>query len=472
MNQFLLRYAQVREDFRIPELEGIINLFNIQVSIIENIRSSPFLIVSSQDQDAIKRISSRSVLLKESSKILAQGSSLEDLRAISMKRMTDSHDFDSFSNLSFKFQVDTFGEHISLSDQLNIINSFSFLPLKGMVNLSNPDIIFTIYIDYLHGKCYFGYLISQGQRHLVERFDLKKRSYLGSTSMDAELSLLIANIARVKSGHLVYDPFVGTGSLLYTASFFGAFTIGSDIDGRQIRGNGNFCQNQSLAPCSFDSSLSSSSNPSQSPTSSSINHLDKESKIKDKTATITNVSTNTDQYNVGDKIIDNLIFDITQHPWRMEKSVLSIPSFITIKFNAIITDPPYGIRAGAKRIGRRIDNKDSNEVVDLSFLTSEQRQERYPMTFSYKLKDIVSDLFNFANTFMDSQGMLVFWYPIEREKNYQKFVQEDAFNYKRACIENDGKNLPKDNDRFTLVAAIPQYLRDVDRWLLAFQKKN
>jgi tRNA (guanine10-N2)-methyltransferase len=43
---------------------------------------------------------------------------------------------------------------------------------------------------------------------------------------------------QVVPGSFVYDPFVGTGSFLLTSAQFGAFTMGSDIDGRQIRGKG------------------------------------------------------------------------------------------------------------------------------------------------------------------------------------------------------------------------------------------
>lgn len=50
--------------------------------------------------------------------------------------------------------------------------------------------------------------------------------------MEAELSLIMANQAKAKPGALIYDPFVGTGSMLYTSAFFGAYVIGSDIDGR------------------------------------------------------------------------------------------------------------------------------------------------------------------------------------------------------------------------------------------------
>lgn len=40
---------------------------------------------------------------------------------------------------------------------------------------------------------------------------------------------------QVKKGDLVYDPFVGTGSILVAAAHFGAHTIGADIDIRVVR---------------------------------------------------------------------------------------------------------------------------------------------------------------------------------------------------------------------------------------------
>ena len=51
--------------------------------------------------------------------------------------------------------------------------------------------------------------------------------------MDSELSLISANQALIKPGFLMYDPFVGTGSFLVAAAYFGAFVLGSDIDGRK-----------------------------------------------------------------------------------------------------------------------------------------------------------------------------------------------------------------------------------------------
>lgn len=69
-----------------------------------------------------------------------------------------------------------------------------------------------------------------------------------------------------------------------------------------------------------------------------------------------------EQYGIRDKVVDGLTFDLTVR-------LLSLTAFIQLdtKFNlpqhnpwridgfldAIVTDPPYGVRAGAKRLGRK-----------------------------------------------------------------------------------------------------------------------
>ena len=71
----------------------------------------------------------------------------------------------------------------------------------------------------------FGRKIGNSERNLVTKYELSKRNYLGPTAMDAELAFLMANQALVKPGKFVFDPFVGTGSILVAAAHFGAITI-------------------------------------------------------------------------------------------------------------------------------------------------------------------------------------------------------------------------------------------------------
>jgi tRNA (guanine10-N2)-methyltransferase len=44
--------------------------------------------------------------------------------------------------------------------------------------------------------------------------------------------------------------------------------------------------------------------------------------------------------------MDLMTFDVTRNPFRLGQM-----------FDAIVTDPPYGVRAGAKRIGRKDPTK-------------------------------------------------------------------------------------------------------------------
>ena len=96
----------------------------------------------------------------------------------------------------------------------------------------------------LQRRIFFGREVGFADRKLLPTFQLKSRTYLGPTAMDAEMAFLMANQAKAASGRLVYDPFVGTGSILVSAARFGAMTmvcnlpfdtlIGSESDTRVI----------------------------------------------------------------------------------------------------------------------------------------------------------------------------------------------------------------------------------------------
>jgi len=115
------------------------------------------------------------------------------------------------------------------------------------VDLKSPQHIFYILEDYGENphntppeplRVFFGRLIAHGQRHLIQEYSIKTRHFIGNTSMDAQLSFIMANQAKVTSGSLVYDPFAGTGSLLIACAHFGGYVLGSDIDMILVHGRG------------------------------------------------------------------------------------------------------------------------------------------------------------------------------------------------------------------------------------------
>lgn len=107
---------------------------------------------------------------------------------------------------------------------------------QGRVNLKNPGHKFWLLETDDYGSnnglppvvqkgLFFGREVGTADRKLLPTYQLKSRTYLGPTAMDAEMAFLMANQALVAPGKLVYDPFVGTGSILVAAAHFGAMTM-------------------------------------------------------------------------------------------------------------------------------------------------------------------------------------------------------------------------------------------------------
>ena len=56
--------------------------------------------------------------------------------------------------------------------------------------------------------------------------------------MDPGISLIMSNMGHVSRGSFVFDPFVGTGSLLVSAAHHGGYVMGTDIDYNLLKGRG------------------------------------------------------------------------------------------------------------------------------------------------------------------------------------------------------------------------------------------
>ena len=66
--------------------------------------------------------------------------------------------------------------------------------------------------------------------HAHTAYNLRDRVYIGNTTMDPQLALIMANVARVGRGSHVLDPFAGTGGVLLAAAHYGAVCYGLEID--------------------------------------------------------------------------------------------------------------------------------------------------------------------------------------------------------------------------------------------------
>ena len=293
MPKYLLLLSQSHLSFRKEELQALAHLAGlcyIDLSPIDE--ASPFAIVEIDNDTDAKKLVERSILARAIYAYYGESDGYEGLHE-EIKLINDEV-WLPYKTAAFRFDFECFCGTRTAREQVELINEFAHLPLGGPIRIKNPEVVFTILEQWRPAKRYgdpsefvkvfFGRLVSRTSRHLVNHYSLKTRGYLGTTSMDAELSLVTANMALAAPGKLVYDPFVGTGSFLVTSSGFGATCLGSDIDGRQIKGKGK-----------------------------------------------KNIHTNFEDYNLEHLLLDCLTCDIKHCPLREGVTV-----------DAIIADPPYG----------------------------------------------------------------------------------------------------------------------------------
>lgn len=89
------------------------------------------------------------------------------------------------------------------------------------VNLKNPHNIIKI---FSHGKLYLTKEIYKIDRHQFEA--RRNKPFELPITMHPRLARAIVNIARVKKGDTIVDPFCGTGTILIEAGLMGAKIIG------------------------------------------------------------------------------------------------------------------------------------------------------------------------------------------------------------------------------------------------------
>eukprot|EP01105_Mastigella_eilhardi_P004242 TRINITY_DN1563_c0_g1_i1.p1 TRINITY_DN1563_c0_g1~~TRINITY_DN1563_c0_g1_i1.p1 ORF type:complete len:309 (+),score=76.26 TRINITY_DN1563_c0_g1_i1:863-1789(+) len=183
--------------------------------------------------------------------------------------------------------------------------------------------------------------------------------------MDPSLSIIMANMAHAREGTLMYDPFAGTGSLLICCSHFGAYTVGTDISPPVLRG----------------------------------------------AEAGKNVMTNMDQYGLKDRLAGLICLDTSR------TNLIRRPLF-----DAIVCDPPYGVRAGARKVGKK---ETSSDFVAPTHLFGDG--VRIPQCVAYSVSEMLADLLTLAGQILVMHGRLVFWLPTTYEFKDSDIPQHACF---------------------------------------------
>lgn len=366
--KFLILFAQANETFRVAELEALADLYNISVDLSGYDKNSPFLLVDLPDVATAKKLVQRSILVRSLFEYYGKADDLDTLHE-GLKRDFAPEFWESYRECSFKFDVISYQGSREKAEQVKMIESFEYLGFEGPIRMKKYDQCFTILENYYEtthigeiprlNTIYFARFICDSSRKLVEKYDLKKRRYIGTTSFEAELSLVTCNVAKCSPGKLVYDPFVGTGSFLVCAGAFGSLTMGSDIDPRTMRGKS----------------------------------------IK------TNLATNFKQYGIESKLLDTMTMDFTHNALRPD-----------LKIDAIISDPPYGVREGLKVLGSKFEeHAEQQRQVSIDGVPAYLAEGYIAPKKPYAFSKLMTDLLSFANERLTDDGRLAFWMPTANE---------------------------------------------------------
>ncbi len=413
------------------EIRSLASFFSIQVEIVSYSTDSPFLIIRivsypsssfSSAKAAVRGLISRSVLSWGIYELWGMTPSDEEgtyaaLHA-DVKRRTTPEVWSQYKEASFKFSVDSYCGKRSPTEKTEIINSFRYLNFEGPIRMRNPDLGFTIFEEWSLNssphhqrkpvsegsstspsqpllnhdtpisslpraphRLFLGLLLSLSPRHpLTLKHSLKTRPYISTTSMDATLALLSANLAHAGPGRIVYDPFVGTGGFLVAAAEFGAYVWGSDIDGRSFRGTG--------------------------------------AKATKGIGCEKGVGRNFDAYGLQDLFGDCFISDLIHSPLRRSneaEAVVGSKSGGGGWLDAIICDPPYGVREGLKVLGNREPRPDGSTALMVDGVPAHTLPGYVAPKKPYSFERMLDDILIFASETLVADGRLAFWMPSANE---------------------------------------------------------
>jgi tRNA (guanine10-N2)-methyltransferase len=266
---------------------------------------------------------------------------------------------------SFSFQFDSYQGKRSNAEKTAIIEAFSYMAFQGPVQVRNPDLPMVVLEEHdfdvkVPKRIALGLFIAESGRAVVNTYDLKKRRYISTTSMDAKLALITANMALAAPGKIFYDPFAGTGSFPLACAHFGATVLGSDIDPRSIRGR---------------------------PTR--------------------NVVSNFEQYRLVSRYLDGFVSDLTNSPIRKTRWL-----------DGIVCDPPYGVREGLKVLGST--RQDLQKEVLLATGEPAHLAPGYiPPKRVYSFDAMMDDILQFGYEHMVDDARLSMWMPVANDEDME-----------------------------------------------------
>lgn len=210
--KLLLELSKEHQTLPMAELGGVLEGERLKYRILEEHGNLVVLDAKTKDCSFVKRLA----MTKRASEILFRSKNLDAI-------VGDLYDRISNSN-SFRVRCTS---KVIEKELGRLLHEFGL-----EVDLRNPDVVVTC--DVLKERHFVGIDVP-----LLRDFEVRKpqhRPYFHPTSMHPKIARTLVNLARVKEGDTLLDPFCGTGGILIEAALNGLSVVGRDIDDRMVAG--------------------------------------------------------------------------------------------------------------------------------------------------------------------------------------------------------------------------------------------
>lgn len=231
-NLFFLLSGE-NETLPAAELRAIMEAEGLSYKLRENLDQ---LVRLSSDVKSVKAVNSRSAYTKICALELFSCTAKKD-------EISQAADSTNFKNVlskgeSFAVRVKRVKEYSKKSDTMDLERRLGRKILKTtektVVNLKRPNKTFVGVLT--SKKLVFGLKMAEMKPKTFSERRPRKKPFFHPSAMPSKLARCMINLAHAKSGDLVLDPFVGTGSVIIEAALIGCQILGLDVQRKMIQG--------------------------------------------------------------------------------------------------------------------------------------------------------------------------------------------------------------------------------------------
>ena len=143
-----------------------------------------------------------------------------------LKENIKSYSFDFLKNKSFRITIKKKKVDINSQELSNDLGDFIKTKYDATVNLTNPDIELVVLFtdEILIGKTIFK------QKNKFSDRKPQDKPYFIPGTIKTKISRVLINLARIKEGERLLDPFCGCGGFIIEAGLMKIDIVGYDID--------------------------------------------------------------------------------------------------------------------------------------------------------------------------------------------------------------------------------------------------